>query len=45
MPPKADPKIDGSSAVPVSDDQELNPNEAALVKFIMRFEERFTKLD
>jgi hypothetical protein len=45
MPPKADPKIDGSSAVPVSDDQDLNPNEAALVKFIMRFEERFTKLD
>ena len=38
------PKIEGSAAASDSD-VELNPSEAALVKLIMKIEDRFSKLD
>jgi hypothetical protein len=38
------PKIDGSAAVSESE-IELNPSEAALSQFFIKFEDRFSKLD
>jgi len=47
MPPKEEPKaVDGgSSALPDSELENLTASEAAFMKFCLRMEDRFTKLD